>query len=525
MWLPKRAECVLGYAASQAVAAPAKTAVREGGDLKELPTPFGHAATAHVAEHARGAKVADDILTCAGVRRAALRPWGDLVYDDRRALVVTLEQKGPAPVSLEARLAAAASKLDATLVDATGADADGAEQGFAGIGAGLAWGPEGPPVAPSGVPETFETRLDARRYSDDPEQSDASDGDDPFGGSTRLFLEHALASTLHVDDKKFAALLARTKVLATKDWRDWDWEAVAECVDVLRRGSSLDDDEVRVSRGRLSEALRTKFARRLGGFFRCDDDEPDKASFANLKWAPDRLFYCRVAGRLYSTYLQASDFGAQKQAKAPNEVATFLLKDRRGQFLQSIARKLSDLADGASGSMRKRASSSAAAIVQGLFRKASGAAAPVQDDGPPTASRPRSESQSFFAYAKQVVSPRTQAAAPAALELGPLDEGDEDRGSGATTPGAGGDDASRARRVSQVPRRDMLDGDAVARGLAREFVPMLLRAIATPQGARLVPPRPGQDTAESTSLQRGCLRSNQASTLGLRPERWSLVQK
>ena len=89
---------------------------------------------------------------------------------------------------------------------------------------------------------------------------------------------------------------------------------------------------------------------------------------ANLAWTPDRLFYGRVAGRLYTTLLRAGDFG--RPGSRPNDVATFLLKDRRGQFLQSVAVELVAAAEGRAAP-RSRASSSASAYVGGLFRRAS----------------------------------------------------------------------------------------------------------------------------------------------------------
>ena len=114
------------------------------------------------------------------------------------------------------------------------------------------------------------------------QQSD--EGDCAATCATRRVLEVALQDSLANDERSFAALLARTKVLETKDWRAWDWRSIDDAVTVLRRGSSLKDSEIRVDAARLRDALKGKFVRRIGGFFRCDSSKPCKASFATLPW-------------------------------------------------------------------------------------------------------------------------------------------------------------------------------------------------------------------------------------------------
>ena len=452
-------------------APPPTGGVDEAGDLKDSfqarPPPGRRAC-------------APDVLTAAAMRRSALRPWGDLKHDPD-ALWATYASKPDAPPRepIEARVAAAAARLDRSLLEAHAvrSKADLPHRVSAG-----SYPPEGPPVAPEGAPNSVSGKLDRRRYAGDADRSDDSDDGDPLSGAAKLVLEHALAPSLHVDEKKFAKLLAESKVLATKDWRDWDWEKVEDVVDVLRRGSSLDDDDVRVERGRLAEALRTKFARRLGGFFRCDTDEPEKATHANLAWTPDRLFYGRVAGRLYTTLLRAGDFG--RPGSRPNDVATFLLKDRRGQFLQSVAVELVAAAEGRAAP-RSRASSSASAYVGGLFRRASSEAL-----GEPP--RVRSPSHAPFRL-------------PSPSGLGRLSEhADEDRASlapGAASPAT----PAPPRRGSSAPRTDVFDGDAIRRGLAREMVAMLLRAAATPEGARVAPPGPLLDRLRGLAASKEAL--------------------
>ena len=109
--------------------------------------------------------------------------------------------------------------------------------------------------------------------------------------------------------------IARSNVEATKVWQNWDWARVAEALDALR-----------VSPARLPEALRGKFLRRLGGFYRCQVS--DRAFFAALPWRRENLRYARCACLLY---------GALVSHEAGRE---FLRADRRGALLREIAAEL-----------------------------------------------------------------------------------------------------------------------------------------------------------------------------------------
>lgn len=77
---------------------------------------------------------------------------------------------------------------------------------------------------------------------------------------------------------------------------------------------------------RLNEALRTKWIRRVSGFYRCNTD--DKAYFANLDWDPTNLQYLECACNLYSVLLK-DDAGR-----------AFLTSDRRGMLFNEMASEI-----------------------------------------------------------------------------------------------------------------------------------------------------------------------------------------
>ena len=108
---------------------------------------------------------APDVLTAAAMRRSALRPWGDLKHDPD-ALWATYASKPDAPPRepLEARVAAAAARLDRSLLEAHAvkSKADLPHRVSAG-----SYPPEGPPVAPEGAPNSVSGKLDRRRYAGD----------------------------------------------------------------------------------------------------------------------------------------------------------------------------------------------------------------------------------------------------------------------------------------------------------------------------------------------------------------------
>ena len=80
---------------------------------------------------------------------------------------------------------------------------------------------------------------------------------------------------------------------------------------------------------RLSEALDTKWVRRISGFYRCSLDE--KGYFANLDWEPANLFYLECACDLYHVLVN-DEIGV-----------SFIGSDRRGMLFNEVARELEQL--------------------------------------------------------------------------------------------------------------------------------------------------------------------------------------
>ena len=132
----------------------------------------------------------------------------------------------------------------------------------------------------------------------------------------RLMNELKTAVESGLDKKMFENQLFKSGVNEKKDWTEWSWETIKEILD-----DSLQNP------ARLTEALNTKFVKRLGGFFRCSD-EGEKAFFAHLAWKPEHALYTQCACRFYQVLL------LHKEGKK------FLIDDRRGKVFQEIAKEL-----------------------------------------------------------------------------------------------------------------------------------------------------------------------------------------
>ncbi|OQS07508.1 hypothetical protein THRCLA_00484 [Thraustotheca clavata] len=136
--------------------------------------------------------------------------------------------------------------------------------------------------------------------------------------TSREVLVHSLKVQMdnQMDDHTFREmLLTKCRVLNGKDWYKWNWDVIAE----LLEGPLTNPT-------RLSEAMKTKFFKRLSGFFRCDNS--DKGYFAGLPWTPDYVPYLRPACQMYMLLLNHP------------EGLSFLKTDRRGQLLTEIASAL-----------------------------------------------------------------------------------------------------------------------------------------------------------------------------------------
>jgi len=124
----------------------------------------------------------------------------------------------------------------------------------------------------------------------------------------------------NVEKSDFLRQVDQSKVIGKegKEPFKWDWIVIIE---MLRH--SFNSPE------RLQEALKTKWIKRLSGFFRCSIDE--KGYFANLEWDGTNFHYLECACNLYAVLLK-DDAGM-----------TFLTSDRRGMLFNEISGELEQL--------------------------------------------------------------------------------------------------------------------------------------------------------------------------------------
>ncbi|KAJ1458010.1 hypothetical protein M885DRAFT_514576 [Pelagophyceae sp. CCMP2097] len=349
-------------------------------------------------------------------------------------------------------------------------------------------------------------------------------------------MESSMAGRMKMDSASFNHLLDKTKILSTKEWRKWDWRAIDAAVDAMRRGHGLDDSAVLTGTAEadrvVSDALRSKFVKRLGGFFRCDDIEPNKASFASLPWTPANLRFLRTASRLYACLLAVAH-----AVPANLDARAFLEKDRRGSLLQAVSATISRLAPPStrarnasaellarrhSWTMTSMTSPKPAgpplgpdrplpapppggfkSLVDSLFSTSARHPAP-RDRGPSSDRVPERQSDRPVSTAAPLPPAATPAAATPHRTSSPSVKASPSPPRRPPSP----DSSATARVSSQVlgafprlshPRKEsvdklatskasMLDFEATSRLLGREFVPLLLRATSTAPGAALVSP-------------------------------------
>jgi rapamycin-insensitive companion of mTOR len=131
-----------------------------------------------------------------------------------------------------------------------------------------------------------------------------------------LMQELKLSMDAQIDDACFKDMLYnRCRVLTDKNWAKWNWDIISE----LLEGPLTNPH-------RLSEAMKTKFFKRLSGFFRCDPG--NKGFFSQLAWVPDYVPFLRPACQMYTLLLNHP------------EGLMFLKTDRRGQLLTEISAAL-----------------------------------------------------------------------------------------------------------------------------------------------------------------------------------------
>ncbi|CAG8628166.1 8090_t:CDS:10, partial [Acaulospora morrowiae] len=96
---------------------------------------------------------------------------------------------------------------------------------------------------------------------------------------------------IQIDDAHFRNMLLETQVLNTKDYLKWNWETLLE----LLQGPLLNPR-------RLEEAIRSKFMKRLLGFFR-----PTSRRFSEIEKTPENERYIQLGCTLITTLLANAD--------------------------------------------------------------------------------------------------------------------------------------------------------------------------------------------------------------------------
>lgn len=127
-------------------------------------------------------------------------------------------------------------------------------------------------------------------------------------------LKHSMDAQM--DDATFKEMLhTRSRILTDKNFTKWNWDVISEMLE-----GPLTNPQ------RLSEAMKTKFFKRLSGFFR--GDTGNKGYFSLLDWIPDNVPFLRPACQMYTLLLNHP------------EGLLFLKTDRRGQLLTEISSAL-----------------------------------------------------------------------------------------------------------------------------------------------------------------------------------------
>ena len=121
-----------------------------------------------------------------------------------------------------------------------------------------------------------------------------------------------------LDKSEFSKQMDSSRVLG-KDGKEpfrWDWAVIGDMLDY----------SFAHTQDRLVEALKTKWVKRVSGFFRCAVEE--KGYFANLEWEPGHLQYFDCGCQLYKI-LTTQEPGY-----------SFINSDRRGMLFPEIVRDL-----------------------------------------------------------------------------------------------------------------------------------------------------------------------------------------
>ena len=178
--------------------------------------------------------------------------------------------------------------------------------------------------------------------------------DRPLRGGTghhKLILALKDATGAKSSKARLNEMMAASRVTTTKEHDQWNWDLVGDILDGPLQNPDL-----------LVEALKSKFLRRLLGYFRCDPG--DKGYFGHLPWSSEHLMYIMVARRAILVLLNSG----------MDTATNFLITDRRGRILSEIAEGLKSEIDYSDGKTRstKGAKSrifSPAAVASGMVRE------------------------------------------------------------------------------------------------------------------------------------------------------------
>ncbi|CAM9222945.1 unnamed protein product, partial [Choristocarpus tenellus] len=137
--------------------------------------------------------------------------------------------------------------------------------------------------------------------------------------------ELRLSMETTVEKSVMESQMTKSKVLATKDWTKWDWEVINDMVhDTLTHPP------------RLVEALRTKWVKRLSGFYRfvgagamgTSTDRGGGGGLHNIPWDAEHLHHLSCSCRMYMLLLNHPE-GVQ-----------FMQTEARGGIFQDIVKEL-----------------------------------------------------------------------------------------------------------------------------------------------------------------------------------------
>jgi len=125
-----------------------------------------------------------------------------------------------------------------------------------------------------------------------------------------------------IDKQDFNRQMDISKVVGKegKEPFRWDWSIINDMLEY-----SFQTPE------RLNEAMKSKWVRRVSGFYRCTTDE--KGYFANLEWEPANLQFLECACNMYFVLVED-----------PNGAA-FLRGDRRGMLFTEMANEIKELSE------------------------------------------------------------------------------------------------------------------------------------------------------------------------------------